>query len=275
MTTPCGPDGTIVDAVLVAASEAGVTEIYRIGGAQAVAALAYGTKTVRRVDKITGPGNAYVAAAKRMVFGEVGIDSIAGPTEVVIVADRTARPEFVAADLIAQAEHDEQAMSVCIATSAGLLRKVGDEVDRQLADAPRRAIAGQSLGQHGLLLLVKSMDQAVAAVNRIAPEHVELMTKQPSALARRITAAGAIFVGEWATEALGDYVAGPNHTLPTSGTARFASALSVADFVRFTTVLECSRSRFRGLASAVETLAEAEGLFGHAASVKVRRTAHV
>ncbi len=271
MTTPCDGDGRISDAVLVAAHLAGVKEIYRIGGAQAIAALAYGTGTIRRVDKITGPGNSYVAAAKRLVFGDVGIDSIAGPTEVVIVTDGSARPAFVAADLIAQAEHDEQALPICISTSAPLLSDIKREVRRQLAKAPRRSIAAKSLGTNGLLLCVKSLEQAAAVVNRIAPEHCEILTTRPRELARAITSAGALFVGPWSTEALGDYVAGPNHTLPTAGTARFASALGVTDFVRFSTVLECSPKRFRQLAPFVETLAEAEGLYGHAASVRIRR----
>jgi len=274
MTTPCNPSGQIAAEVLVAAGECGVSEIYRVGGAQAVAALAYGTGTIRRVDKITGPGNIYVATAKRLVFGVTGIDALAGPTEVLIIADERARPELVAADLIAQAEHDEQALAVCVSPSARILRQVGRALEKQLRSAPRRKIARRSLGKRGLLIRVSSLTEAAEVANSLSPEHCELHVRNPRRFSEKITAAGAVFVGEWATEALGDYVAGPNHTLPTSGTARFSSALSTLDFMRFSTTLECSRREFLTLAPAVEVLAEAEGLYGHAASVRIRRTLH-
>ena len=273
LSTPCDGRGKIAPEVLVAAHECGVTEMYRMGGAQAIAAFAYGTESIRRVDKITGPGNMYVAIAKRLVFGTTGIDAIAGPTEVMIVADETARPELVAADLIAQAEHDEQAFPICVSTSVRLLRQVELAVQQQLENAPRRRIAEASLNHRGLLVHVGSLTRAAEVVNLFAPEHCEIMTKHPRSLASRISAAGAVFVGEWSTEALGDYVAGPNHTLPTSGTARFSSALSTLDFMRSSTLIECTRREFLKLAPVVETLAEAEGLHGHAASMTIRRTA--
>jgi histidinol dehydrogenase len=271
MTTPASREGRILPEVLVAARECGVKEIYRIGGAQAVGALAFGTETIAPVDKITGPGNAYVAAAKQQVFGVVGIDMIAGPTEVVVIADDSANPSFVAADLIAQAEHDELASPVCITTSRSFAGRLSSEVDRQLADAPRKAIAGPAFEKHGCVIIVKNPDVAVEIANALAPEHLEVLVRNPTRIVRRIRNAGAIFVGEWSTEALGDYVAGPNHTLPTSGTARFSSALSVFDFVKFTNIIECTKRRFLELAPHIETLAGVEGLAGHAASVRVRR----
>jgi len=271
MVTPCNAEGKIPPEVLVAAHECGVKEIYRIGGAQAVGALAFGTATIAPVDKITGPGNAYVAAAKQMVFGVVGIDMIAGPTEVVVIADNTANPAFVAADLIAQAEHDELASPVCITTSQAIAERVSAEVDRQLQTAPRRAIAGPAFEKQGCAIVVKNLDVAVEIANALAPEHLEVLVRTPSRVVRRITNAGAIFVGEWSTEALGDYMAGPNHTLPTSGTARFSSALSVFDFMKFTNIIECTKRRFLELAPYIEVLAGVEGLAGHAASVRVRR----
>ena len=273
MVTPCNAEGKIAPEVLVAARECGVSEIYRIGGAQAIAALAFGTESIRRVDKITGPGNAYVAAAKQMVYGRVGIDVIAGPTEVVVVADATARPEFVAADMIAQAEHDERASAILVTTSAGIARQVEREISRQLESAPRRAIVQRSLDGQGTIILVESLTQAARIVNDLAPEHLEVIVKKPNAFVDKILNAGSIFVGPWSTEALGDYVAGPNHTLPTSGTARFSSALSVYDFMKFTNVIEFTRGKFEQLGPHVEVLAEAEGLFGHAASVRVRKEA--
>jgi histidinol dehydrogenase len=248
-----------------------VSEIYRIGGAQAIAALAFGTESIRAVDKITGPGNAYVAAAKRQVFGLVGIDMIAGPTEVVIIADEEANPAFIAADMIAQAEHDELASSVLITTGAALLPRIQTELRRQLEVAPRRAIARKSLEYHGALVLVQSLHQAADIVNRLAPEHCEILVRRPGPIVKQIRNAGAIFVGEWSTEALGDYILGPNHTLPTLGTARFSSALGVYDFLHYSNIIEVSEKRFRQLAPPVETLAEAEGLYGHAASVRIRR----
>jgi histidinol dehydrogenase len=248
-----------------------VTEIYRIGGAQAVAALAYGTATIRAVDKITGPGNAYDAAAKQILFGRVGIDMIAGPTEVVIVADESAPAVYIAADLIAQAEHDQDASPILITTSSVVAQAVESEVENQLKQAPREAIARTAFERNGLILLVSSLSEAADTVNLLAPEHLEVMVKRPRRFARRIRNAGAIFVGPWSSEALGDYVAGPNHTLPTSGTARFCSALSVYDFMKFTNVIECGRTRMGKLAPYAEALATVEGLHGHAASLRLRR----
>jgi histidinol dehydrogenase len=271
MVTPAGKDGGISPVVLVAAAECGVTEIYRIGGAQAIAALAFGTATIRPVDKITGPGNAYVAAAKKLVYGTVGIDMIAGPTEVVVIADDTADPSFVAADLIAQAEHDQDATSLCLVTSRDLAMRIAAEVAGQIEGAPRSLIARTSLEQHGRIIVVPSVKVAVDLANTIAPEHLEIVTRNARKVSRDIRNAGAIFVGRWATEALGDYVAGPNHTLPTSGTARFSSALNVMNFLTFSNVIECSKGHFMKLAPYGETLARAEGLAGHAASMAIRR----
>jgi histidinol dehydrogenase len=245
--------------------------MYRVGGAQAVAALAYGTESIRRVDKITGPGNAYVAAAKRMVFGDVGIDSLAGPTELVILADETADPAFLAADMIAQAEHDEAALAILITTSSAIAQGVEREVELQLGGLPRATIARQSLETNGAIILVASLREAVDLANSIAPEHLEILVKRAERIVERMTAAGAIFVGQWSPEALGDYVAGPNHTLPTGGSARFSSALSVTDFMRFTSIIEVGKRRFAKLAPHVEILAAQEGLHGHAASVRVRK----
>ena len=272
MVTPAGRGGSVAPEVLVAAAECGVHEIYRIGGAQAVGALAYGTATIRPVDKITGPGNAYVAAAKQLVYGRVGIDMIAGPTEVVIIADESADPVFIAADLIAQAEHDQDATPVAIVTSPQLVHAIMAQVTLQLEHAPRAAIAAEAIARHGMLILVPSLREAAEIANAIAPEHLEIMTRKPRRIARTIRHAGAMFLGTWATEALGDYVAGPNHTLPTSGTARFSSALGVHDFMKFSNIIECSKKRFATLARHGEVLAKAEGLFGHAASMAIRRT---
>jgi histidinol dehydrogenase len=271
MVTPCTPEGKIAPEVLVAAGECGIAEIYRIGGAQAIAALAFGTESIGRVEKITGPGNAYVAAAKRMVFGVVGIDMIAGPTEVVIVADSSAPPAFVAADVIAQAEHDERATPIVLTTISSLAGRISDEVEAQLADAPRGAIARKAVENQGHIILVRSLQEALDLVNVIAPEHLELMVKNPRAAAARVTNAGSIFLGCWATEALGDYAAGPNHTLPTGGSARFSSPLGVSDFVKRSNIIDVTRAGFRRLAGPTEVLARAEGLYGHAASVVLRR----
>jgi len=271
MATPCSREGKISPEVLATARECGIEEIYRIGGAQAIAALAYGTESIRRVDKITGPGNAYVAAAKQMLYGTVGIDVIAGPTEVVIVADGDARPEFVAADLIAQAEHDERAVPICITTDSRLADSVCAELDRQLELAPRRDIARRALDQQGMIIQVESLSDAAELVNQLAPEHLEVLLRKPEAFAAKVKHAGSIFLGSWSTEALGDYAAGPNHTLPTSGTARFSSPLGVLDFVKFTNIITFSRNEFERLADCVETLAKVEGLHGHAASVAIRR----
>lgn len=271
MVTPCNQEGKIAAEVLVAAAECGVGEVYRIGGAQAIAALAFGTESIPRVDKITGPGNAYVAAAKQHVFGRVGIDMIAGPTEVVILADVSAQAKIIAADLIAQAEHDESASPVVVTPSTFLAQQIGLEVEIQLEHAPRKSIARRALEENGLIILVQNLKQGVEVVNMIAPEHLEVMVKNPSKILAAIRNAGSIFVGEWATEAMGDYIAGTNHTLPTGGTARFSSPLSVMDFMKFTNVIEVNRKAFLKLAPHVETLAEAEGLDGHADSVRIRR----
>ena len=271
MVTPAGRTGHIAPEVLVAAGECGVTEIYRIGGAQAIGALAYGTATIPPVDKITGPGNAYVAAAKRLVFGRVGIDMIAGPTEVVIIADGSANPAFVAADLIAQAEHDQEATPIAIVTSERLAPEIAAQITEQLKNNPRSGIAAKSFEQNGVIVVVSSLKDAAEIANTIAPEHLEIMTKNPRRVARRIRHAGAIFLGKWTSESLGDYIAGPNHTLPTSGTARFSSALSVYDFMKFSNVIECSRRGFLKLAPHAEILAAAEGLSGHASSLAIRR----
>jgi histidinol dehydrogenase len=273
MVTPCNGEGKIVPEVLAAAAECGISEIYRIGGAQAIGALAFGTESIRRVDKIAGPGSAYVAAAKQMVFGRVGIDMIAGPTEIVIVADGTARPAFVAADLIAQAEHDEAASPICITTSGQFARALLAEIELQTDRAPRKPIVRRALEGQGCIVRVETLSQAIELVNALAPEHVELLVTNARRLADRVTNAGSIFIGEWSTEALGDYVAGTNHTLPTLGTARFSSPLNVSDFVKFTNVIECSRPRFKRLAPYAEILAEKEGLHGHAASLRIRREA--
>ncbi len=272
MVSPAGPTRAIAPEVLVAAAESGVTEIYRVGGAQAIAALAYGTETIRAVDKITGPGNAYVASAKKQVFGVVGIDMIAGPTEVVIVADEHAPLSFVAADIIAQAEHDERATALCITTSRKLVQSLNAELERQLASAPRRTIAAESIERNGAAILVRSLQEAQVLVNRFAPEHLEVLVRSAAAFARGIRHAGSIFLGNWSMEALGDYAAGPNHTLPTSGTARFSSPLGVHDFVKFSNVIQFSRTASKRLAPIVELLAGAEGFPGHAASAKLRRT---
>lgn len=271
MVTPCNAEGRILPEVLVAAHACGVREVYRVGGAQAIAALAFGTNSIAPVDKITGPGNAYVAAAKQLVFGIVGIDMIAGPTEVVVIADESANPALVAADLIAQAEHDERASPIVVTTSLAFAKSVAGEVQRQLEVAPRKAIAASAFQKNGCAIVVGDLQTAVDIANALAPEHLEVLVRRPSGIVRKITNAGAIFVGEWSTEALGDYVAGPNHTLPTSGTARFSSALSVFDFMKFTNIIQCTRARFLELAPHIETLAAVEGLAGHAASVRIRR----
>jgi histidinol dehydrogenase len=270
MVTPCSMEGKIVPEVLVAARECGIKEIYRIGGAQAVAALAFGTESIPRVEKITGPGNAYVAAAKRLVFGVVGIDMIAGPTEVVVVADAGARPEFIAADLIAQAEHDELASPIVVLLSEKLVPGIEKSVADQLARTPRQAIARKAFEGQGLIILARGREQAAAIVNLIAPEHLELMVDKPREFAGNIHNAGSVFLGPWSTEAMGDYIAGPNHTLPTSGSARFSSPLGVADFVKFSNLIELTEKAFRRLGPVVETLAGVEGLDGHAASVRIR-----
>jgi histidinol dehydrogenase len=270
LVSPPSPDGSVNPAVLAAARIAGVTEAYRVGGAQAVAALAYGTETIRRVDKIVGPGNIYVALAKSRVFGDVGIDMLAGPSEVVVIADADADPTFVAADLLAQAEHDPMARSVLLTPSAALLDAVEQETVRQLAALPRREIAASALDANGALVLTASLAEAVDVANRLAPEHLELAVAEPEALLPRVRSAGAVFLGYHTPEVVGDYVAGPNHVLPTGGTARFASALSTEDFVKRLSVIQYST---RGLAEAWPHLAElsrVEGLQAHGEAARVR-----
>lgn len=264
------PDGKLNPLVLAALDLAGVTEIYRIGGAQAVAALAYGTKTIAPVDKIVGPGNAYVAAAKRQVFGRVGIDSIAGPSEVLIIADKANDPAWLAADLLAQAEHDEAAQSILITDDEPLAKAVTAEVERQLATLPRAQIARASWQQHGAIILVKSLDEAPALADRIAAEHVQLCVANPEAMAARFHHAGAIFLGAHTPEAIGDYVGGPNHVLPTARAARFSSGLSVLDFMKRTTIIGCTAEALAQLGSSAATLADAEGLSAHARSIRIR-----
>jgi histidinol dehydrogenase len=264
------PDGLLNPLVLAAASLAGVTEIYRIGGAQAVAALAYGTALIEKVDRIVGPGNAYVAEAKRQVFGQVGIDSIAGPSEVLILADADNNAAHLALDLLAQAEHDEDAQAILVTDDAALADAVAREVDKALETLPRAAIAGESWRRHGAIILVQDWDEAVALANRIAPEHLQLMLAEPKAVFGRIRHAGAAFLGANCPEAIGDYVAGPNHVLPTSGTARFASGLSVYDFLKRTSWVALDAGALAAIGPAAVALAEAESLGAHARSVAVR-----
>ncbi|MCI0483940.1 MAG: histidinol dehydrogenase [candidate division NC10 bacterium] len=271
LCTPVTADLTVHPAVLVAASLAGIAEIYKVGGAQAIAALAYGTDSIPRVDKIVGPGNVYVATAKRLVTGVVGIDGTAGPTEVVVVADETGDPAYIGADLLAQAEHDEMAMTVCITVSEALAKAVVVELKRQLSDLPRRRIAESSLARSGAILVVPTLDAAFALVNRIAPEHVELHCQDAWSHLDRIRHAGAVFVGAFSPEALGDYLAGPNHVLPTGGTARFASPLSVEDFLHRTSLLHFTEEGLKRLGGPAITLASLEGLDGHARAVRIRQ----
>ena len=270
LVTPPDAEGRVDPGGLAAARLAGVTEGWRVGGAQAVAALAYGTATIRRVDKIVGPGNIYVALAKMRVFGDVGIDMLAGPSEVVIIADEAADPEWVAADLLAQAEHDPMARAVLLTDAAALVPRVADAVARRLAALPRRAIAADSLATHGALVLTASLDAAAELANRLAPEHLELMVRVPAALLPRVRHAGAIFLGAQTPEVVGDYVAGPNHVLPTAGTARFASPLGTEDFVKRSSVIEYSAS---GLAAAwphLAALSRVERLDGHGRAAEAR-----
>ncbi|HEX8144170.1 MAG TPA: histidinol dehydrogenase [Pyrinomonadaceae bacterium] len=257
-------------AVAAALVELGVSEVYAVGGAQAIAALAYGTETVPRVDKITGPGNKYVAAAKKLVFGVVGIDSIAGPSEVVVLADETARASFVACDLLAQAEHAEDASAVLLTTSRELAMEVAAEISRQAPDLPRAGLIESSLKSYGAIIIVEGMDEACAIVNELAPEHLEIIARDEDLLASRIRHAGAIFLGDQTPEAVGDYMAGPNHVLPTGGAARFSSALGVYDFMKRTSILKFSRSEMRRAAPLIASLARAEGLDAHARSALIR-----
>ena len=264
------PDDVVNPLILVAAKLAGVDEVYRIGGAQAVAALAYGTETIRPVDKIVGPGNAYVAAAKRLVFGTVGIDMIAGPSEVLVIADADNDPDWIAADLLAQAEHDGSAQSILITVSSQLADDVSTAVDRQLSTLPRAATAAASWRDHGAIVTVGSLAVASELSNRLAPEHLELAVADPEHLLAGIRNAGAVFLGRHTPEVIGDYVGGPNHVLPTDRSARFSSGLSVLDFLKRTTLLKLGPDQLRALAPAAITLAEVEGLDGHARSVAIR-----
>lgn len=264
------PDGALNPLVLAAAHLAGVTEIYRIGGAQAVAALAFGTETIRPVSKIVGPGNAYVAAAKRRVFGTVGIDMIAGPSEILVVADGANDPDWIAADLLSQAEHDTSAQSILITDDAGFAEAVEKAVERQLKTLPRADVAGPSWADFGAVITVASMDEAPALVDAIAPEHLELAVEDPEALFARIRNVGAVFLGRHTPEAIGDYVGGSNHVLPTARSARFSSGLSVLDFVKRTSILRCNAENLRALGPAAIALAEAEGLAAHGRSVAIR-----
>jgi len=264
------PDGVLNPLVLAAARRAGVSEIYRVGGAQAVAALAYGTARIAPVDRIVGPGNAYVAEAKRQVFGRVGIDAIAGPSEVVVLADAENEPRRVAIDLLAQAEHDEAAQAILITDDGGFADRVAAAVEEELANLPRAAIAGASWQQHGAIIVVRDWDEAVGLVNRLAPEHLELMLRDPATVFAKVRHAGAVFLGAFCPEAVGDYVAGPNHVLPTGRTARFASGLSVFDFLKRTTWVQADADSLARVGPAAVALAEAEGLGAHARSIALR-----
>ncbi|MDP2167563.1 MAG: histidinol dehydrogenase [Thermodesulfovibrionales bacterium] len=270
LTVPT-PKGEVNPSVMAVIELLGVKEVYAVGGAQAVAALAYGTESIRRVDKIAGPGNIYVAAAKRMVFGDVDIDMIAGPSEILIIADDTARPDFIASDLLSQAEHDELASPVLVTDSERIAADVRRELMVRLNSLRRRDIAAASLKNYGAVILVKDMAGAVEISNTIAPEHLELMVKNPKRLLPMIKNAGAIFLGSWSPETVGDYSAGPNHTLPTGGTARFSSPLGVYDFIKRSSLLEFTKKGFMRLAKAVETIADAEGLEAHANAARVRK----
>lgn len=270
MTTPCGKDGKVNPVVLAAASEAGVDEIYRIGGAQAIAAMAYGTASIPKVDKIVGPGNIYVALAKKAVYGHVSIDSIAGPSEILVLADETANPRYVAADLLSQAEHDELACAILITTSQTLAEKVSKEVDQFVQTLSRREIIEKSLDQFGRILVADCVEQAVEAANEIASEHLEIVMKDPFEIMTKIRNAGAIFIGEYSSEPLGDYFAGPNHILPTNGTAKFFSPLSVDDFVKKSSVIYYSREALEEIHHDIIHFAQAEGLTAHANSIQVR-----
>ena len=269
MTVPT-PQGALNPLVLVAAEIAGVDEIYRVGGAQAIAALAFGTETIAAVDKIFGPGNAYVAEAKRQVFGRVGIDMIAGPSELVVIADAAASPAWAAADLLSQAEHDPRAQTVLLSDDDALLAAVAREVEAQLAALPRREIAAASWRDHGALLRTRDLEEAVELANRLAPEHLELMVAEPERLCAQVRHAGAVFLGAHTPEVIGDYVGGPNHVLPTGRTARFSSGLGVHDFMKRTTVLGCGAKGFAALAPHAAVLARAEGLEAHARAVACR-----
>ena len=270
MTTPAGADGKVNAATLVAADIAGVDRIFKVGGAQAIAALAYGTDMIPKVDKIVGPGNIFVALAKRAVYGHVSIDSIAGPSEILVLADETATPRYVAADLLSQAEHDEMASAILITTSAELAQKVSDEIDGFLTQLSRRAIIEKSLENYGYILVAPDMNTAIEAVNEIASEHLEILTANPFDTMTRVRNAGAIFLGEYSSEPLGDYYAGPNHVLPTNGTAKFFSPLNVDDYVKKSSIISYSREALEKVHEDIELFAQKEGLTAHANSIHVR-----
>ena len=270
MTTPCNSQGKVNPGTLVAADIAGVDEIYKVGGAQAIAAMAYGTQSVPKVDKITGPGNIFVALAKKAVYGHVSIDSIAGPSEILVLADETANPRYVAADLLSQAEHDELASAILITTSPELAEKVSAQVDVFVQELSRTEIMEKSLENYGYILLADTMSDAIDAANEIASEHLEILTRNPFDVMTRIQNAGAIFLGEYSSEPLGDYFAGPNHILPTNGTAKFFSPLNVDDFLKKTSIISYSREALEKVHKDIEIFAQSEGLTAHANSIKVR-----
>ncbi|WP_017435694.1 histidinol dehydrogenase [Saccharococcus caldoxylosilyticus] len=270
IVSPPNQDGTLPAGVLVAANELGVSEIYKVGGAQAIAALAYGTETIRPVDKIFGPGNIYVALAKREVFGQVAIDMIAGPSEIVVLADETANADEIAADLLSQAEHDERASAILVTPSMKLALAVASEVEKQLETLPRKAIAASSLENYGAIYVTETLDEAVRVVNELAPEHLEVMTAEPLQLLGQIRHAGAIFLGRFSSEPVGDYFAGPNHVLPTNGTARFSSGLSVDEFVKKSSIIVYSETALKQNAEKIAAFARLEGLEAHARAVEAR-----
>ena len=265
------PQGRLNPYCLVAAKLSEVDEVYKVGGAQAIAAMAYGTDTIPRVDKIVGPGNIFVATAKKMVFGEVGIDMVAGPTEVVVLADSGANPKFIAADMLSQAEHDETASAILVTDSEKIASQTSREISRQVLKLKRSEIARKSLGKYGAIILTETIDQAADIVNQIAPEHLEIMARNPMRFVSKIENAGAIFLGSYSPEALGDYAAGPSHVLPTGGTARFSSALSVDDFIKKISLISYDKNQFLKVKKLLETMAKIEGLDGHFESVRVRR----
>lgn len=270
MATPPGKDGRVNPGTLVAANEAGVDVIYKVGGAQAIAAMAYGTDSIRKVDKIVGPGNIYVALAKKAVYGHVSIDSIAGPSEILVIADETANPRYVAADLLSQAEHDEMASAILITTSEELADKVSKEIDSFVAELSRSEIITKSLENYGYILIARDIDEAVETANEIASEHLEIVTKDPFTVMTKIRNAGAIFLGEYSSEPLGDYFAGPNHVLPTNGTAKFFSPLGVDDFIKKSSIISYSREALEPIHEDIIKFANAERLTAHANSIKVR-----
>lgn len=270
MTTPPGKDGRVNPGTLVAANEAGVDVIYKVGGAQAIAAMAYGTDSIRKVDKIVGPGNIYVALAKKAVYGHVSIDSIAGPSEILVIADETANPRYVAADLLSQAEHDEMASAILITTSEELADKVSKEIDSFVAELSRSEIISKSLENYGYILIARDIDEAVETANEIASEHLEIVTRDPFTVMTKIRNAGAIFLGEYSSEPLGDYFAGPNHVLPTNGTAKFFSPLGVDDFIKKSSIISYSREALEPIHEDIIKFANAERLTAHANSIKVR-----